>query len=363
MARRNPNVFSLAFLDAMTCGFGAVVLFFMIINAAVGERAGKMTRDLTAEVDRLDEEVLEGAERQAELRNSVREIDHDRVRVQGLSRRILERLETLREELATHDQSTLASREHINKLKSELLSLEADTKRLQALASSDDTPGDRVRSFVGDGDRQYLTGLKVGGERVLILVDVSASMLDETIVNIVRRRLLADDVKRRALKWQRAVRTVDWLTTQLPARSRFQIHTFDVRARAILPGTDGTWLDSSDRAALDAAIARLRNTVPGGGTSLHRAFESLATLRPAPDNVILVTDGLPTQGDRPPKRTTIKARDRLKLYNRAVERLPRGIPINIILLPMEGDPMAAAAFWKLALATDGSFLSPPKDWP
>ncbi len=32
--RRSASVFSLSFLDAMTCGFGAVVLFFMIINAA-----------------------------------------------------------------------------------------------------------------------------------------------------------------------------------------------------------------------------------------------------------------------------------------------------------------------------------------
>ena len=33
------------------------------------------------------------------------------------------------------------------------------------------------------------------------------------------------------------------------------------------------------------------------------------------------------------------------------------------LFPIEGDPMAASAFWKLALATRGSFMSPAKDWP
>jgi hypothetical protein len=30
---------------------------------------------------------------------------------------------------------------------------------------------------------------------------------------------------------------------------------------------------------------------------------------------------------------------------------------------MEGDPMAASAFWKLAIATRGAFLAPSKDWP
>jgi len=62
MRRRTTNVFSLSFLDAMTCGFGAVVLFFMVINAAVGTRADLVTGDLKAEVDRLEEEVLEGHE-------------------------------------------------------------------------------------------------------------------------------------------------------------------------------------------------------------------------------------------------------------------------------------------------------------
>ena len=39
MARRRLNVFSLSFLDAMTCGFGAVVLFYMIINASYGRES------------------------------------------------------------------------------------------------------------------------------------------------------------------------------------------------------------------------------------------------------------------------------------------------------------------------------------
>ena len=53
---------------------------------------------------------------------------------------------------------------------------------------SDDVPGHSVRSFTGDGDRQYLSGLKIGGKRIFLLVDASASMLAEDIVNAVRRR-------------------------------------------------------------------------------------------------------------------------------------------------------------------------------
>jgi hypothetical protein len=46
-----------------------------------------------------------------------------------------------------------------------------------------------------------------------------------------------------------------------------------------------------------------------------------------------------------------------------VRGLPAGIPVNVILFPMEGDPVAASAFWKLAQATGGSFMSLSEDWP
>ena len=51
------------------------------------------------------------------------------------------------------------------------------------------------------------------------------------------------------------------------------------------------------------------------------------------------------------------------VFEKALGRLPPGVPVNVILLPMEGDPMAPAAYWTLARRTRGSFLSPARDWP
>jgi hypothetical protein len=53
----------------------------------------------------------------------------------------------------------------------------------------------------------------------------------------------------------------------------------------------------------------------------------------------------------------------MRLFERAIAQLPRSIPVNVILAPMEGDPMAASAFWQLAQLTSGAFLSPAEDWP
>jgi len=86
-------------------------------------------------------------------------------------------------------------------------------------------------------------------------------------------------------------------------------------------------------------------------------------LSPRPDNILLITDGLPTQGRSKPGGTTVSADERLKHFQAAVRVLPSGIPVNTVLLPMEGDAYAAAAYWKLAQDTRGSFLTPARDWP
>jgi len=220
-----------------------------------------------------------------------------------------------------------------------------------------------VRRFSGDGDRQYLTGLKLGGKRILILLDASASMLDHSLVNVIRMRNMPETVQRRAPKWQRAVNTVDWLSAQLPKDSQYQIYTFNTQARPVMPDTAGKWLAVSDREQLDKSVDRLRELTPANGTSLAAAFAVAGAMNPRPDNIYLITDGLPTQGSGAATSGKVSGRDRLKLYNQALSALPRGVPVNVILAPMEGDPDAASAFWRLAQATRGSFLAPAKDWP
>jgi hypothetical protein len=361
--RRQTNIFSLSLLDCITCGFGALILFHMIVAARAGETVADITDFLRSEVTMREEEVLEGHENLVEVRNSLRDIERQRVITRGLSTRLLAMLREIEEELATDDRSNIARREHLNRLKADLMSLEEGTKRLSGGTPTEEVPGRNIRSFVGDGDRQYLSGLKVGGKRIFILVDASASMLADDIVNAVRRRFLPDEVRMRADKWQQAVKAVDWLSTQIPRESKYQIYVFDTRARPVLEGTDGVWLEAKDAVKVGKAVAVLRQTAPIGGTSLHHAFAAAKAMNPRPDNIILLTDGLPTQGEKPPRRKTISGKDRLRLLERSIDALPRRVPVNTILFPMEGDPMASPAFWKVAMATRGSMMTPSSDWP
>ncbi len=364
MARRKTEVFSMSFLDCITCAFGSVVLVYTLINAQGGLRAQTMDRSQRAEVSKLEEQVLEGYQKLVVLRNSMVQTDNDKVRTEGLGTRVLSETERLKVEMADSDKETLSRREAIERLKADLKSLEEGTRRLEGASKDSSATGTRVRGFVGTGDRQYLTGLRVGGDRILLLVDVSASMLDETVVNVLRMRNMSEAKKLMSQKWRRTVSTVEWLAAQMPLEGQFQLYAFNTKTYPLVDGSEGKWLKTNDPNALTEALQKLRKTVPADGTSIENAFIALNALNPKPDNVIMITDGLPTQGASAPlMRKTIDGDARLKLFERAFAKYPRTVPFNVILMPMEGDPMAPAAFWVAARDTGGSFMSPSKDWP
>jgi hypothetical protein len=363
MKRKPLNVFSLSFLDCITCGLGAVILLFVIINAKSAAHKDKITSDLRAEALLLEMEVTAEKKKMIALRNAFSRTSEDLVVTRGLSRQVLEILSRKKKELAESSNQTLSQKSHVNKLKSDIKVLEAELRRLKAAAKTDDSEGTKLRPFPGTGDRQYLTDLKMGGRRILILVDASASMLDETILGAIRRRNLNPEERRTAPKWRQCVATVEWLIAQLPSTSQFQVYAFNEAATPLIPGTRGRWLDASDTERLDEAVKGMRALAPEKGTSLHSAFETVKTMQPAPDNIFLLVDGLPTMAAGKPWRKRVSSEKRLRLYKEAVGRLTARVPVNIILYPMEGDPMAADAYWRLAKKTRGSFFCPSKDWP
>jgi len=363
MKRRRMSPFSLSFIDAVLCGFGAVVLLFLVLSADSLAQRKALTQDLRAQVARLQDQTLAKRKDRLVLRNALAETQVERERFEGLARRIIKNIEDKKVQLARLEKENLATQAHINRLKSDLRSKEEGVKRLEAGATQAQDEGKRLRSFRGHGDRQYLTDFKLGGKRILILVDASASMLGETVVDVVRRRNLPDTQKAKAQKWRRAVASVDWLSTQLPMASKFQIYTFNEQATPVVTGTAGRWLDAGDPAQLNDAVEGLRRVVPQKGTSLHRAFSVARGIQPRPDNIILLTDGLPTQGRTRGSAPTVTGAKRSKHFSEALKVLPSATPVNIILFPMEGDPGAASAFWKLAQTSRGAFFSPSKDWP
>jgi len=361
MARRQTNVFSLSFLDVMSCGFGAVVLIFLIINHASQQQADVVNQDLLSEIRMLDYQVQNGERDLVELKTELQDLLQRVADSDAQLNSTKTQLDTRTEDLADLENVSLARIESLEKLKSDVEAREEELKRLKAIEAEGE--GSRIRSFTGEGDRQYLTGLKVGGKNILIALDASASMLDDDIVNVLRRRNMSDDRKLKAPKWQRAIRTVEWLSAQLPLDASFQVYAFNEQPKALLEPTQGEWIELGEGRELEDAMKHLKTLIPEKGTSLENLALAMAELKPPPDNVYLIIDSLPTMGARPPRGATISGKARLDLFQDAVRRLPAQVPINVIMFPMEGDPMAAAAYWNLARTSGGSFLSPSRDWP
>jgi len=351
MPKKRRNIaFSLSFLDIMACGFGAVTLLFLILRHNATE---VITPDesLAAEVDLLQMDIRQATEERVELLNSLEKIKSDLVEAQGLSVRVITELEE-------QENSIQEDPNDLGKLRQQVEQLEEETAQMEEIEF-----GDSVRQFSGDGVRQYLTGLKLGGERVLILVDGSASMLADTVVNALRRRNMDDSQKKQSPKWQWTLRTVEWLLAQLPPSSRYQVYLFNAQATAATPGSEGVWLDAADSLALETSMQDIWSYTPNSGTSLVNAFNVIADFDKQPDNIFILTDGLPTMSETAPKDYMVTGSQRRKHFNVALAKIPLGISVNTILFPMEGDPEAAALYWQLALDTQGAFIAPSRDWP
>ena len=89
--------------------------------------------------------------------------------------------------------------------------------------------GDVIEDVRG-GEEDDLLGLAVEGRRIAILIDRSASMTDERLIDIIDRKVRSDADKRRGVKWRRTLPTVRWLLHRLPAGSEVAVVAFNDEA-------------------------------------------------------------------------------------------------------------------------------------
>jgi len=363
MKKRALTPFSLAFLDIMFCGFGAVVLLVMILNGEVLRKREAKSADLRGELSRATTLELLAQQHLTEIKQKVKEATLTEGTLKARVADLDAKIGKVKEEQVSAQAEVQRIRAATASLKRQKEALERSAQIVRTQKPKEVKSGERLIGFTGDGQRQYLTGLKLGGSRTLILLDASASMLDETVVNVVRRKLMEPALRRQAPKWQRVVRSAHWIIANLKRGTQFQVMAFNTSAKPVVAGTAGRWLSSLSTANLQAALAGIRALTPEGGTSLHKAFKISQNLKPRPDNIILLTDGLPTQGDTQAKPGLVTSEERLAHFRSALAHVPASVSVNTMLFPMEGDPGAAVSFWELAIKSRGSFIAPSRDWP
>ncbi len=362
--KRYISSFNLAFLDIMFCGFGAVVLLVLIINSQIVSDNKIRNESLSLELEQLKTESKITENYHQKLKKTLQE-SHEKFRNLKQAYSIVEKnLTDIQKEKTNDQEKSLTLKKQINSLENEIKKIDnKNGEQKNKIEIAVKRNGDKIRQYEGDGHRQYLTGLKMGGKRVLFLIDSSASMLDETIVNIILKRNLSDKVKRNTRKWQQAIKSVQWMVANLPSSSQFLLLSFNTKVKSLSRDQSYSWIKSHESSKINDLFIQLNRLIPEKGTNLIQALSRIKTMSKQPDNIILITDGLPTQGNKKNNNTKITAEERIKLFKQAIKKIPKGIPVNTILLPMEGDPIAAALFWKLAIDTNGSFITPSRDWP
>ena len=87
--RREANVFSLSFLDIMSCGFGAVILIYIVINHATETTSQEINAQLLAEVRKNEERIEDESEDLVVLRNTVDDTDDEIVTTEEMNQRIM----------------------------------------------------------------------------------------------------------------------------------------------------------------------------------------------------------------------------------------------------------------------------------
>lgn len=359
--KRDTIAFSMSFLDIMSCGFGAVILIFIVIQHSTESTPPALATDIKDAVLAMEREVKDSKENMIELKNTVENKNDEIVTTAGVIRQIIQEIESLQKTIAEDQDDGIDQTAAIEALKAEIKELEEEAAALEGSVSGDEDSGSSTRSFVGNGDRQYVTGINLGGEHILILLDSSSSMLEETIVNIIRRRILPADQIRQSEKWLRAIRTVEWILANVPKKANIQLAVFNTAAKLVT--REEKWLEAIDKTNIDKLVTDLKQVTPTGGTSLHQAFALAAKMIPEPDSIFLITDGLPTMGFDTETKGLVTSRQRVSFFANSVEILPPSASVNVILFPMEGDPLATSSYWRLVQATGGSFISPSKDWP
>lgn len=347
--RRKTESSTLAFLDIISCGLGAVILIFLIIkhNTDVGS---DQEEDLQAQLATVVEE----------------------------NQKINEELEALRRLNSDEEQAGQSLEDELADAEGQRASLQAqnnsDVENNKILEGELDEieivePVDAVE-LEGQGAANFIIGMKVEGERVAILIDRSTSMTHPTLQRAIVAKFDTEAQRRAAPKWQQTVRSAKWLMNRLPPDADYVFIGFGERAQFLTPGN--SWARVSDASALQTTTQNLATLSPDGGTNLEAAVDALMTLSPAPTDIYIVTDGLPTKGGpqiRCTRGSIVTAQCRQRMMGFAAAKFAkigtRGSrpTINTILLPMTGDPGAISAFWGLSRATGGLVLSPTEKWP
>lgn len=334
MRRREAQSSALSFIDCICCGFGAVLLLFILTaKSQIIDSQEEATQSLAAE-DTLQQAIEAAEAKQKALEKDIAALDPQP-----------DANATSVAELAA-EQERLAKA--IEDQAEALATLDTKTETVDAVAGLDRP----------SADQSYLSGLRLRGPRAVILLESSGSMLAvdaKSALEIIRNQSGATSEK-----WLRAKAAVRAVIAAIPKGTEVAILQMNESTTAISGNAQNPYIDPYDNSSLLTTLERLDKLEASGGADLSKALRTIGQLKQRPSSLLLISDGLPSAPN--PTRKSLSEADRVKLFNSAMATRPK-YPVNTILFPFEGDPSAAGLYWQLSGRTNGITLIPDNDWP
>ncbi len=332
--RRQAQSSALSFIDCICCGFGAVLLLFI----------------LTAKSQIVDKEI--------EARQAIEALEL-------LQKEILsakEEKQTVETEIASLNPPPSPEMVDLTKLNAELARLAKVIEEKNAALAFLDEAVESTEAVAAkerpSADKSYLSGLRLQGPRVLIILENSGSMLAKDTNSALE--IIRSGKGIQSEKWLRAKAAVRAVLAAIPKETKVAIFQMNESASPLSGTASDPYVDPYDNNALISLLERLDSLEAAGGSNLLNALVAVSNLNEQPSSLLLIADGLPTAPN--PNKRSLSEADRVYLFNRAMAKRPT-FPLNTILFPFEGDPAAAGLFWKLSSRTNGIVLIPDHDWP
>lgn len=337
----------------MSCGLGAVILIFMLVKHHI--------EDSAVELESLEKDIQQLSTSQEDALKILESIEQEIIIETAQKDAHKKKIATLQSTLTNKEGDVQKAAEAIEKLKDGI-------KDIKVSKPKDVIENKEIY------EEDYLLGLKVEGKKIGILLDSSSSMTNEKLIEIIKTKTASKGDKQKASKWVRTKKILGWLLARLPQQSEVVVVVFNEQAQSL--GTKG-WVHASDAPSLNAILSALNGLTPEGGTNLQVGLQAMNQY--APSHLYIVTDGLPTKGESRykslnpfarcnsllGKANKISGECRTKLFQQTLaESAPRpGVQVNVILLPIEGDPASASQYWRWASRTGGLVISPAYNWP
>ncbi len=331
--RREPQSSALSFMDCICCGFGAVLLLFIL--------TAKKQIDTTSQS--LEQATQAAASLQAAIDAATKENQS---------------LEASLAETSPENKADANKLEEIQKQSAELAASVANKEaELKAIQTEDPKPEETGTMDRPSASKKYLSGLHLDGPRAVILLESSGSMLagkaDEAV------RILQSGSSQKSEKWKRAKAAVRAILAAIPRGTQVALLHMGPSSTTLSGSGAQPYIDPYDNSALLDTLDRLETLDASGGADLYKGLRTVNGLPQKPSSLLILTDGLPTA---PARGNQLTEKDRVSLFNLALATT-LSFPVNVLLFPFEGDPSAAGLYWKLSTRTGGITLVPDDDWP